>query len=641
MNITVFRRASIASLLIALSAASVPAANAPSETAVKVPSAKAAVAVRETIAKYIKRQIDQALAKADETGDFAVAASSLAQTFDQAIAYARDSDIESIRQADFALRMVEQLQTLSPDDRVPTLRFLKANPELAHTLVFLIKPQRQSPQKVYAVLANLREKRAAQLEKFANLTAAICVVHWKPLTLHINENKVTAGDPIAIFDFYAKNESRMFFGIKQVPAELLTWVVDNTATPDEMEWALSKYAGDKKVGARFFDIKYDYDSFLKGTPKKVTVAGFSLRNVLKYGGVCIDQAYFAMTVGKSIGVPTAMATALSAETGHAWVGFLQAAEGKGWWNFRVGRYQEYQGIRGNVQDPQTRERIPDSEVSLLAELIGTRPADRQTAAALTDAAARLAALAKDNGALLGVPLPADVLLSNPRTSPRKTDASESMALVELALHQSDGYSPAWFLIRDLAKDSKLTIADKKHWADLLNRLAGTKYPDFTLSVLAPMIETIEDYKEQNSLWNAAFAMFQKRFDLAAEIRMSQAKVWEAQNNTANAGACYMDVIERYSNAGPFVIDALKHAEKLLKESNRGEKVVTLYEQTWSQIQPPGEMAQQFTTESNWYRVGKMYAAKLKEAGDAAKAQDVLDALKNPSAFKASNKKTSS
>src|SRR5260221_31865 len=73
----------------------------------------------------------------------------------------------------------------------------------------------------YGMLERLREKRAEQVEKYATLAAAICVVHPRPFERRINENTGKAIDPIELFDYYAKNEGRMFFGIRNVPAELL------------------------------------------------------------------------------------------------------------------------------------------------------------------------------------------------------------------------------------------------------------------------------------------------------------------------------------------------------------------------------------------------------------------------------------
>ena len=152
---------------------------------------------------------------------------------------------------------------------------------------------------------------------------------------------------------------------------------------------------------------------------------------------------------------------------------------------------------------------------------------------------------------------------------------------------------------------------------------------FALAVLKPMVETVEDAPEQNKLWNAAFMMFGGRADLAAEIRMAQAGMWADAGKPDLAGQCCQDVITRYANAGPFVIAALKGAEKMLQETGKPERVVGLYEQTWRRITKPGEMAGEFMTQSNWYVVGMMYVDKLTEAGQGAKAQQVkgqLDAM---------------
>ena len=67
--------------------------------------------------------------------------------------------------------------------------------------------------------------------------------------------------------------------------ELLEYVVDTTASIDDMNWALAKYGGDRNVGHHFFDVPYDYDNYLHATPKKITTLGFTLPNILKYGGV--------------------------------------------------------------------------------------------------------------------------------------------------------------------------------------------------------------------------------------------------------------------------------------------------------------------------------------------------------------------
>jgi hypothetical protein len=583
-------------------------------------------AAKPTFPNVIREQIKKSLDDLQSSGDFAAAEAGLQKTFDQTIAYSLAKDPDIIRDADFALRLVHQLQSVpGKERRLELFKFLRANESLSRILAFLIIPK-QDPAAVYALLDRLREKRGDQLDKFASLTAAICVVHDRPLHRQINESEVHSPDPLAIFDFYTQNEPRLFFGVKNVPAELLIYVVDTTAQIDEMNWALQNYAKDPKVGGRFFDIKYDYEHFRRGTPKRVTLEGFNLPNIARYGGVCADQAYFAASVGKSIGVPTAYTHGSAANAGHAWVGFLEATNREGWWNFDIGRYEAYKGVRGLCLDPQLREEIPDSFVSLLAEMIGAKLTDRHNTVALTDAANRLMEIENKHGTLdpSQMAVSAGIL-----TKPRKADLASELELLELAVKMNPADRWSWLDIRELGKAGRLSLDQKKKWADAVQRLCGGKYPDFALAILTPMIQTVDDINEQNKLWNSAFDMFKNRSDLAAYIRMYQASMWEKKGDVNNAGRCYEDVIQRYANAGPFVLDALQKAEKALRNSNRANLVPVLYEQTFTKITKPKEVTSPYVTQSNWFRVGMLLASKFEEAGDLQKADAVRDMLGNP------------
>jgi hypothetical protein len=580
---------------------------------------------------YVKTSVAAALDALEQSHDFDSAAAHLDALFDQVIAVGSDKSLDAFRNAAFARRLVHQLAVLPEDKRLDTLQFLRAHDTLARTFVFMIDPpakpvpnparrvRRMSaePGNPYAVLNQLREKHADELDKFANLATAICVVHDRPLVRPINENVTTSPPAADIFDYYVANEKHMLFGLKNVPAELLVYVVDTTASIDDMKWALQHYAGDKAIGRHFFDIQYDYDNLRTAREKKVTTAGYTLPHILKYGGVCADQAFFAMSIGKAIGVPTAYTTAQSGEVGHAWVGFLQARGEKGAWNFDTGRYSAYKGIRGNVLDPQTRQEIPDSYVSLLAELIGRKPNDRQNTTALADAAARVAS---DDFKAPTI----SVKLTDALRQARPAGAESALELLEIGLKQNAGNPRAWMIVRDLAKEGKLTLAEKIKWSNAVMKLCGEKYPDFAAALLEPMIATIEDPQKQIQIWDAAFNQFQSRQDLGAEIRMRQAKVWEAANQPAKAGKCYEEVIARYANAGPFVIPAVAGCEKLL--AGKEDKILKLYEQTWSKTQKPEGMADPYMTQSNWFKVGVMYAEKLQAAGQGAKAEAVMGQL---------------
>ncbi len=593
------------------------------------PTAPAVATAPHTFPDLIHRQITHILDQAAEDNNFDAAAQAMNACFDQVIAYGEQSDGRLFRQADEARRLLDQLRSIPPDHRVELLAYLRAHPYLEGALVFLVKPQFDDVPAVYALLDRLRQERGQILPRFANLAAALCVVQdGKPFTQQINENRTTSPDPLALFDYYTSNESRMLFGLREVPPELLVYVVDSTASIADMQWALAHYAGTANIGPLFFSIKYDFNNLRTGAPKKVTELGYTLPNILAYGGVCADQAYFATTVGKAIGVPTAYDWAISGEAGHAWVGFLQARGGHPFWNFNSGRYQAYQDIRGNVTDPQTRRLIPDSYVSLLAELSTSSAEDRQAAEAFTDAVDRLETLATRRAALQAAPLPQAATLQQHVNQPRTASAPDQLALLEAGLRRCAGYAPGWFAVRNMAAAGRLSLAQKQRWAALVQRLCGTRYPDFMLAVLEPMIQTVTQTPQQNQLWNAAFAAVRRRPDLAAQVRMDQARMWEQAGDLANAGQCYEDIIDRFANDGPFVIPALVGASRILQQMNQPDKVIALYEKAWLRTRRPSErIFAGYAQAANWYRVGMLLLDKLQAANrpEAAQVKAKLEA----------------
>lgn len=593
----------------------------PSIAQIRKPAATTSAVTDSALSQAIRAAITQSLDQLQQDGDFAKAQTSLRVIFDQVIAFADLSDRSLFRDSAFVLRLVQLVGQADAGTRMDLLKYLRDNPDLARALAFLVQPTIEKPAEVFALLERLRQRHGEMLNKYANLAAAICVVHDRPYFRQINENRDSAPDPLLLFEYFVANESKMYFGVRDVPAELLIYVVDSTASIVEMQWALQRYAGDKNVGSHFFDVDYDTANFKEGKPKKVDAAGWNLPNILKYGGVCADQAYFAMSIGKAIGVPTTYTRGASGEVSHAWVGFLQSDGRRAWWNFQTGRYEAYQGIGGIVDDPQTRRPIPDSYVSLLADFVSARELDRQAAASLTNAAKRMMELQKA-GRALQPPCPAGLEL----TAARKPETAAALALLEAGLSASPGYAEGWFTLQQFAADGRLSLEDKKRWEGVLNRLCGQRYPDFYLAILGPMIETVADVKDQNALWNAAFRNFSNRSDLAAQVRMQQAQMWMKQKEPAKAGQCYEDVINRFANAGPFVIDALIKAENILRSARDGPRVLALYEKAWSQMKKPHDMAGIFFQQSNWYRVGDLYAKRLDEAGRQGEAMKVRTAI---------------
>lgn len=576
------------------------------------------------VAKAVSESIGATLDALEETGDFDAAESELTALFDHLITYASHREAEAFRLVSQHRRLVRQLREADASHRMMLLRYLRDNQRIMATLVNLIQPDVQEPAEVYSLLHRLLQKRGEELNHYATLAAAICVVHDRPLDMRVNENRAHAMDPLDIFDYFVRNESQMVFGVREVPAELLTYVVDTTSSIDEMQWALSRFRGEGNLGRLYFAVSYDYDHLRRGTEKAVTRLGFTLPNILEHGGICADQAYFAMSVGKANGMPATYVRGRGANSAHAWVGYLETASRRAWWNFNAGRYEAYQGVRGSVRDPLRREWIPDNYLSLLADYVLTSESDRHNAAALHDAAIRLRELAAGKADF--PPAPHAAIPTRGNRPVRQADLESQLELIEQSLRNAAGYLPAWFTVRDLAVDGELSLAQKQQWASFVHRLCGRQYPYFHYEIVVPMIQSVEDVAEQNRLWNRAFNTFSDRHDLAAAVRMQQARMWERQGDTPSALQCYEDVINRYANAGHFVVDALREAEGILQRAGADGAIVRLYQSAWQRTTRPGDRAAPYRRQSNWYRVGMRYAEWLDRTGNARQAQQVLSQL---------------
>ncbi len=451
----------------------------------------------------------------------------------------------------------------------------------------------------------------------------------------------------------------MLYGLRDMPVELLERVVDFAGTIDDLNWALRGYAGTAEVGHLYFLIKYDYDFFEGKAPAKVQQNDLSLPNLLKLGGVCIDQAYFASSVGKAIGVPTVIDYGTSADDGHAWLGYYQARSHFAQWNFDTGRYDAYQGVRGTVHDPQTNHGMPDGTAALATDILATTVAQRQAAVALVDAArmllgpsavataaandssdddakprrrrrAEAAAATNDHEAaaasdFVAPPIPTELPKSaaDALGKPRPANSDGGLDLITLALHQQATCLRAWELVTTLAANDQLSDKQKQTWAALTQRLCGDAHPDFALTVLEPMIKTVKDPALQSSLWDTEFTVLQKRQDLAARVRMQQAAMWESRDDYNRAGQCYEDVIHRYINAGPFALQAVHGAERILTQQNQSGKVLDLYALAYKLVTKPGmDMGPEFVKGSNWFKIRKAYADKLDAAGQTQQATNI-------------------
>lgn len=539
------------------------------------------------------------------------------------------TDHVAFAEAGLGVEVVQLLDHAESVQPAEALALLRKHPQAMRELAYLviIDPNGDSGDYLDAVLARFAELDAEfgeDLNAFPGLTAAICVVHDREVKHRINENTGVTPGPVALFRFYRDHEDRMMFGVREVPGRLLVWVVDSTQSISDMTWALNKYAGDRAIGRRFFDIRYDYNHLRNGTPKKVTTEGFTLPNILQYGGVCADQAYFAVQVGKAIGVPATYTWGQGGEVSHAWVGYLQqAGRGRVQWNFDEGRYSAYQGVRGNAQNPQTGLYENDSVIGLLAESITLPPIKQRAAAAMLRAESMKAWIATqaDGPAML-----AQLIETSGLPAKRSASRNDRLDLLEAAIRLDVSNHRAWSRVAYLLSREDVPEATTRQWVDALVRLCANRYPDFMVQMLGPIVESIESPKRKVDIWDGALAKVRRRHDLSAEIRMTQGAIWEEAGDLKKAADCYEDVVTRYANGGPYVLRALDRFEQLLTDAGRPERIVVLYRETFRKLDLPDRMASQFAQQSNYYRVGSRYVEKLSAAGDVRTAERVAASI---------------
>lgn len=539
------------------------------------------------------------LARLRASGDLGASRAALSGLLDRTASTVDRGSLDALGAAYFYDRFAHDLAELSRDARDRALAAERAHPELVRALVFALDRRHDDVERAWALLLRLIDERADAAASLPALAAAVAVVHDEPLAHRINENTAAAADPVAIFDHFVTNRRRLAIDPAALPVELLVFVVDTTAPPPDMEWALQRYARRLDVGSTFFEIEYDVAHF-RGAPKKLTQSGaFSLPAIQEHGGVCADQAYYAMTVAKSFGIPSAYVVGRSSEVGHAWVGYVQARGRRVQWNLDEGRYDDYQDLRGFVEHPQTRSRMDDSRLALLAGLASggaDKPRNAKAAAYVVER--------------WGASPPAGPIepieLGRGSRAGRSGSADDRLELLLLGMRAAPARQELWDALLAMASDGELSVRQMDEWARQLDRMCGTAYPDFSASVLRGLIRSVEGVPQRSRMLDWAFGRFRGRADLAAEIRYEQSRLWQESGDFANAWAGYNFIIDQFANEGQTVLGAVNAAATMLLDQGKPGEIMPLFDRALSKVERPSSGAGgAFVSQSNYARLRSM------------------------------------
>jgi hypothetical protein len=229
-------------------------------------------------------------------------------------------------------------------------------------------------------LSKLYMERRDQWDDYLSLAIALAVVYDQRLPEfwphhQVAQELVPRAQPnlLAAFDFWvaAQESKSTLVDIRTLGPDVLKFVVDAPVEFSELEWAQENTRFPRTDwGRAFSSIKYVWPR-IEARQYDWPGERYLLSEIQSQGGICVDQAYFAMLTGKARGLPTLYFSGQGSDGGHAWFGYLR---GEGRWDMDCGRYENQNYATGEALDPQTWRSISDHELQNLAQSFRRTPA---------------------------------------------------------------------------------------------------------------------------------------------------------------------------------------------------------------------------------------------------------------------------
>ncbi|HEY5791831.1 MAG TPA: hypothetical protein VIS74_00940 [Chthoniobacterales bacterium] len=226
---------------------------------------------------------------------------------------------------------------------------------------------------VLKILQELWQADPARFWQYFRLAIALALVFDQPPPAdwpHDQTNSAAlpqaAMPPAEAFAFWIESDKtgKLYADPKTLGVDQLKFMVDVFLPASELRWAQKNARFPRaNFGKAFSSITYDY-SRTRTRQYDWPHESYSLEEIRKQGGICVDQAYFAAIAGKANGLPTLFFSGQGTSGGHAWFGYLKGANR---WELDCGRYENQNYAVGEALDPQTWQPINDAELDYLSK----------------------------------------------------------------------------------------------------------------------------------------------------------------------------------------------------------------------------------------------------------------------------------
>jgi len=406
------------------------------------------------------------------------------------------------------------------------------------------------------------------------------------------------------FEYYVKHERRMKFSLKKTPWPLLVYIVDNDTPIAEREWALKTYFNTRAAKFRqiYYDVPYDY-SKING-PGQMGDNPWTLMNIVKYGGVCADRAYYASRVLKSIGVASMYDCGIGERGGHAWVAWIIRRREDLDMAF-AGRFTYDRYYTGEIYCPLTRRKILDREVQLMAAAV------RRSYSGYLEA-------------LIGCYV-YEMLAPHERR--------EAPELLKAAVRRNPLCARPWRVLAQACVDGALPRKDGESMYSFMLR-KFRDYPDLTSEVLHKImsvrLKPDHEVGKKEILGNLrllddTFRVYQKakRPDLAVKLRCLQGQYLEAVGRNDTARKLYVRESQKYAAEHYGVIELFDRALALMTGDDLEEERLKYLETMANKVPKfQSKFNEDYGLVNRAYtHVVKTYVAALRAAGREEEAKE--------------------
>lgn len=538
----------------------------------------------------------------------------------QAAWYINRSNTDLFRELSRTTRLLRLMVDGRQTNNAEMWAMLMDHEQLADALAFSLQAERDSLPDAMLVLNSLRKQFGAErLAAMPNLTAAICAVHDQPRTAP-GRQPTTAASPNELWAYFAANENRMPFGVRNMPVDLLAHCVDATASIAELQWAVQRYGRDQQVGNRYGEITYDDNAFQTGAPKRIDALPYTLQNIRQVGGVCSEQAYFSAHVGKAMGIPTIELSAIGATTGHAWLGYLRVRGRQAAWDFDTGCYDEYKQYVGDFRDPLSGKQYNEGHAAFLSLMVGVGADEIYRAVAMHDATRVLSKFDENaDGPIVSF----EVEVESPITPVRKPDAAGISELLAASFEQAGAERRVWELAGELASEQRIAGKELESVFAYLERLCGRNEIGYFALTAPKLLWAIEDVRAQSRLYDRVISVVRQKPGYVANVRFAQGDGLMNREMYEEAMRAYLLPTQTRNLDGPWTVAAIDRVTTLLRRTNKQQHLADIIGDIFRKVpRPSTEGSHQFRAGSVWGQVGQRYYMALIISGRTNEAQEL-------------------